>query len=67
MSSDIKFEVNKSEDNVNFLDVTVSIENGLIPTSVLHKINGCTFVFKFNFKSPEPRHSESSERSVHSI
>ena len=37
MSSDIKFEVNKSEDKVNFLDVTVSIGNGLIQISVYTK------------------------------
>ena len=34
MKSEIKFEVNKSEKEVNFLDVTVKFENGVLSTSL---------------------------------
>ena len=37
MKSKIKFEINKSEKEVNFLDVTIKVENGMLTTSLFSK------------------------------
>lgn len=37
MKSKIKFEINKSDKEVNFLHVTVGLDNGSIRTSIYRK------------------------------
>ena len=54
MKSKIKFEINKSEKEVNFLDVTIKLENGMLTTSLFSKPTDAHLYL--NYSSSHPRH-----------
>ena len=54
MKSEIRFEVNQSEKEVNFLDVSVTMENGQLRTSLFSKPTDAHLYL--NYSSSHPRH-----------
>ena len=54
MKSIIKFEVNKSESEVNFLDVSVKLEDGSLSTSLFCKATDAHLYL--NYSSNHPKH-----------
>ena len=54
MKSVIKFEINKSDEKVNFLDVTVGIKNGSLCTSLFSKPTDAHLYL--NYSSNHPKH-----------
>ena len=54
MKSTIKFEVNKSESEVNFLDVSVNLKEGSLSTSLFCKATDAHLYL--NYSSNHPKH-----------
>ena len=52
MKSNIKFETHISRESVNFLDVKVNFQNGVICYLGIQQTNRCTFISQCTISSP---------------